>query len=123
MARTRTLTATDAGVNLDRFPGSAHRRDWILMEGAGPWSRTDQDAYQAGEAPCPVCGLWKNEPLHQGGRIRGLYCTGCDKCELDGRCLFPGEPVDSRPNDRYIKASGLPRGRAYRRGKVKGGRS
>lgn len=106
--RRRILLASDLRLDLDGLVAPKPVREWIYLDGVGPWEAATHDDVSAGTVPCPVCG---GRPLPAS-----RYCSLCDHAGLDGRVAYPGLPVDTQPHPDYPQAP-----RAYRPGKLKGG--
>ena len=92
MGRRREITATDLGLNLDRFASPANETGWVWLYGCEPWEGWLESATRQGRCYCPVC-MDQPRAAH--------YCLHCDKTGQDGRRAFPGEPVGSRINQDY----------------------
>lgn len=108
MGHVRVLTATDLGIDLDELAAEKSTREWIYLDGVGPWEARQHDAVHDRRNPCPVCG----------GAVlpKKRYCSYCDRAGLDGCVVYPGLPINTRPHPDYPKTP-----RAYRPGKLQGG--
>lgn len=70
----------------DSYLPECNKKDgFIYLEGIGSWDGAAHRAYEAGEAPCPVCG---------GRKLRTIeICLCCCRCGLDGKVRYPGLPI------------------------------
>lgn len=102
----REQPASALRIDLGRVEDHRTPGGLVLLEGCEPWGSTWEE-----DVSCPVC---------RGRTLKGKrYCLYCDRCSLDSKLTYPGEPIDSRLNEGWTATPTVVEG--ARRPGLKGG--